>query len=377
MSRTSAPPALEGNQEAVRAALPGFAPGGSSSSPSPSPTPALLESESSSPAISPSLVSTTARAARAASAGSAVAFAGGFVFGGGRLTRGGRGEPATRVGSATSFFAGARLEPAGSAARAFARVASVSSANGSNGAIRPSGTRAGEAATAAYFASSRFASPSFAPVSPSRARRAASRPSPFAAHRASTCRNALVRSGSAPATILSGLAIVPRAPESIATHAMIFVRYATFASLSRTLALLFSRASNRSDAYPVLRCTSDTTSCRNRNGGFFNSASVSCVAEGHASGAGGRGGRMGQRDVDLCARDEVNATLAVGCRRFLGRGVSNARRGSRTHLWPMHQRRGALKQLLRQRPVRVAHLDRPRVRPLVPGPPRVPRSRSR
>ena len=117
-----------------------------------------------------------------------------------------------------------------------------------------------------------------AAVSPRFARRAASRPSPFAAHVASACRNAFVRSGSKPATILSGLAIGFGSPESIATHAMIFVKYATFASLSFTFALLVSCASNRSGAYPVVRCTSDTMSCRNRKGGFFSSVSVSCVA---------------------------------------------------------------------------------------------------
>ena len=75
-----------------------------------------------------------------------------------------------------------------------------------------------------------------------------------------------MRSGSKPATILSGLAIGFCSPESIATHAMIFVKYATLASLSFTFALLVSCASNRSGAYPVVRCTSDTTSCRNRKG---------------------------------------------------------------------------------------------------------------
>mmetsp|Transcript_11595 Transcript_11595/g.49484 ORF Transcript_11595/g.49484 Transcript_11595/m.49484 type:complete len:373 (-) Transcript_11595:82-1200(-) len=279
MSRTSAPPvfAPAGDPEAPSAALQGFAPASSSSPSSPSPTTASssLESSSSSPMIAPRVskgfsfvcVSSAARVAGAAETGEiGTSKVGSFFFGGGRLALSGR-DGATRV---VSIFAS-------TVDAALARVSSVPPANGSND------VEGAEGGGATLFFSREATSLTLAAalvsfVSPFRARRAADSPSPREAHRASACRNAFVRSGSRPATILSGLASTSGedpAPESIATHVMIFVRYRTFAALSLMLALVFSSSSKRWSAYPVLRCTSDTTSCRNRKGGFFSSVSVS------------------------------------------------------------------------------------------------------
>ena len=286
MSRTSAPPvfAPSGDPEAPRAALQGFAPASSSRPSSPSPTMASssLESSSSSPMIAPRVskgfcfvcVSSAARVAGAAETGEiGGSVVGSFFFGGGRLALSGR-DGATRV---VSFFASAGVDDTVDAA--LARASSLPPANGSNDVAGAEG--GGATVFFSREATSLSLGAAAALVSPFFARLAASSPSPRDAHRASACRNAFVRSGSRPATILSGLASTSAenpTPESIATHAMIFVRYRTFAALSLMLALVFSSSSKRWRAYPVLRCTSDTTSCRNRKGGFFSSVSVSCVA---------------------------------------------------------------------------------------------------
>ena len=83
-------------------------------------------------------------------------------------------------------------------------------------------------------------------------------------------------SGSKPATIFSGRAGT-FCPSETPTQLMIFVRYATLLSLSLMLPLFSSSSEYKPSANPVLRVTSEITSCRNRNGGFFSKFSVSCV----------------------------------------------------------------------------------------------------
>ena len=112
-------------------------------------------------------------------------------------------------------------------------------------------------------------------VSPASALRTASDESPVFAARASCWRNALVCSGSSPATIFSGLAVTFSLSAS-PTHAMILASHAVLLSLSLTLPESVSVASKSPRANPVLRVTSDTTSWRNLNGGFFSKFSVSC-----------------------------------------------------------------------------------------------------
>ena len=112
-------------------------------------------------------------------------------------------------------------------------------------------------------------------VSPASALRTASDESPVFAARASCWRNAFVCSGSSPATIFSGRAVTFSLSAS-PTHAMILASHAVLLSLSLTLPESVSVASNSPRANPVLRVTSDTTSWRNLNGGFFSKFSVSC-----------------------------------------------------------------------------------------------------
>ena len=317
MSRTSAPPAFEapGLPEAPRAALHGFAPASSSSPSSPSPTMASssLESDASSsprmapPAFAPFVCFSPSgfKASFVGAAETGEMGGSGFGRGGGRLALSGRVAPpaffALFDGASTSRLGERRVEPA---AAASARGASIPPANGSNEVVgteapaggfgsRRSARSSGSADAASGFkASFLFFS---AAVSPRPRRRAASRPSP-SPRTSRRLQGRVVRSGSKPATIRSGLAIGFCSPESIATHAMIFVKYATLASLSFTFALLVSCASNRSGAYPVVRCTSDTTSCRNRKGGFFSSASVSCAVRGaRRAGSGATRGEEGQQ----------------------------------------------------------------------------------
>jgi hypothetical protein len=145
-------------------------------------------------------VSSAARVVGAAETGEiGTSKVGSFFFGGGRLALSGR-DGATRV---VSFFGSAGVDDTVDAA--LARVSSVPPANGSND------VEGAEGGGATFIASREATSLTLAAafvsfVSPFRARRAADSPSPRLAHRASACRNAFVRSGSRPATILSGLA---------------------------------------------------------------------------------------------------------------------------------------------------------------------------
>ena len=156
-------------------------------------------------------------------------------------------------------------------------------------------------------------------VSPARVLRTASAASPADAARASCWRNAFVCSGSSPATIFSGLARTC-SPSASPTHAMILVSHATLLSLSLTFPESASTASNRPRANPVFRVTSDTTSWRNLNGGFFRRFSVSCGGRRDRVwvGVSGRGGQSG-RIFEKATRD--GSRSAVGRGRALAFGL--------------------------------------------------------
>ena len=155
-------------------------------------------------------------------------------------------------------------------------------------------------------------------VSPARVLRTASGASPADAARASCWRNAFVCSGSSPATIFSGLARTC-SPSASPTHAMILVSHATLLSLSLTFPESLSTASKRPRANPVFRVTSDTTSWRNLNGGFFRRFSVSCGGRGDRVwvGVSGRGGQ--RRIFEKATRD--GSRSAVGRGRALAFGL--------------------------------------------------------
>ena len=157
-------------------------------------------------------------------------------------------------------------------------------------------------------------------VSPARVLRTASAASPADAARASCWRNAFVCSGSSPATIFSGLARTC-SPSASPTHAMILVSHATLLALSLTFPESLSTSSNRPRANPVFRVTSDTTSWRNLNGGFFRRFSVSCGGGRDRVwvGVSGRGGQRRSRIFEKATRD--GSRSAVGRGRALAFGL--------------------------------------------------------
>ena len=143
---------------------------------------------------------------------------------------------------------------------------------------------------------------------------------PADAARASCWRNAFVCSGSSPATIFSGLARTC-SPSASPTHAMILVSHATLLALSLTFPESLSTSSNRPRANPVFRVTSDTTSWRNLNGGFFRRFSVSCGGGRDRVwvGVSGRGGQRRSRIFEKATRD--GSRSAVGRGRALAFGL--------------------------------------------------------